>query len=1412
MAANEEDNVMSDQRLEDLIRRGEDLFSAGNIEDAAQHFRQLLDVYPRQAMVRNNLGVAFWQLGRPGDALEQLAAAIELDRDYREAYLNVFKILLALDKTEDATRLLAAYLQAHPDDVDIRRMLDERNGERPVNGRTPERREWVAKSKAPSATPRSRRREQRIRVAVFAAEPKEWASVQLRLLGPLGLASDDIEVIWASKRVGDSYRYATGAIDQCDLVVTQRMFPSAGTRGLCAKILESGKPVIYDIDDNPLDVPETHPRRHIIEEATPYILEFLNRSDKVTVATSELAERLVGYNDCIEVLPNSLDATLWAGSQSSRGKDSSERPITIGYSGTPTHFQDLALIEKVLWRIREKFGKRVVFRFFGCMPHLFEKLSGVERHPFELDYNRYAAALQNSGIDIAIAPLQNNDFNRCKSDIKWLEYSACGFAGVYSNVPAYSGSVEHGETGFLVDDSEDAWFGALNRLIEDAPLRERLGTQAQGRVFETRTSQALQECYLAVYRDAKADGRRDRTSGMPVSAEYEIWKKKHENTERDLALWARRGEEAAAGSRVEVIVYTGEGQEKDLAETLNSLERQVQRKFSVVLCGPAKSAKDKWNLSMRCVDADGGRLAGVNGAIRESGASFVGFVEAGDRLAPEAIAACLAYLGLNSEWRAVYSDEDFLAANGHRGAPLFKPDLNWDLLLATPYVGNFCLVRRKAVCAAGGLQALGASGTADLILRIVERNGPQAVGHVPLILYHRTITNALGAKGDIELYPELVRAHVSRRGLGAKITEGPIAETLSVRYPGNSSPLVTIIVPTRDCLDSLEACIASLLNKTAYPNWELIIVDNGSKERETLEFLAAKEAGDERVRVVPYPKDFNFAAINNEAARQARGEYLLLLNNDTVVLDKDWLSIMMEHAQRPDVGIVGTRLLFPDGTVQHAGVIVGMGRAADHVGYGQQADAPGYMCRAQLSQEVSAVTGACLLIRKACYFESGGLDEEKFRVLFNDVDLCLKVRQAGYRVVWTPQVTLAHHESRSLGGGSNSKKKKHAEAEVESMWEKWMPELANDPAYNRNLSLSSRYWNIETEIDVTWDPNFKDVHQVLGLGGGSEGVLQHRMRIPLNAMREAGVIQCSVVPAYSDRIRMPTPVELARVRPDAVLAHNAVHDEHLEALQAYRRFTDAFLVFGQDDLMLDLPRTNPFYTTVFKDIKRRLRVAMSTCHRLVVTTEPLADAYRAYADDIVVVPNYLPRAIWGNLRSRRRRGCKPRVGWAGAQQHAGDLQILRQVIKATAHEVDWVFFGMSLREFRRYRKELHDAVAFEEYPQALARLDLDLAVAPLERNRFNEAKSNLRILEYGALGWPVVGSDIEPYRNAPVCRVANKATAWIEAIRERVHDLDAAEREGDALRKWVLENWMLEDNLELWLTALSSTDREMAWA
>ncbi len=320
----------------------------------------------------------------------------------------------------------------------------------------------------------------------------------------------------------------------------------------------------------------------------------------------------------------------------------------------------------------------------------------------------------------------------------------------------------------------------------------------------------------------------------------------------------------------------------------------------------------------------------------------------------------------------------------------------------------------------------------------------------------------------------------------------------------------------------------------------------------------------------------------------------------------------------------------------------------------------------------------------------------------------------------------------------------------------------------------------------------------------AQGIGQYRLRQPLATLDRLAKAECAPLPDHEGvaRARVPTVCELNRADPDTLLLQHGFTDLFLRWLPRYRASGKALLVFGFDDNLLAIPDHNNQQHRLPTDLERRLREALSHCHRLVVPIQPLAQVYGEWIDDIRVVPNLLEHRRWGSLTPQRRQSAKSRVGWVGAQQHGGDLASLAPVMEALAGAVQWVMMGMCPRALRPYVDEFHQSVRYRRYPEQLASLNLDLAVAPVAINAFNECKSDLRILEYGAMGWPVIATDIVLYRGHPVTCVSNDTEAWLNAIRERIADLDALATEGDRLRNRVRQHHTLEDRLDLWCAAL----------
>ncbi len=460
-------------------------------------------------------------------------------------------------------------------------------------------------------------------------------------------------------------------------------------------------------------------------------------------------------------------------------------------------------------------------------------------------------------------------------------------------------------------------------------------------------------------------------------------------------------------------------------------------------------------------EQNGHIAAASNSALDLVRGEFVALLDHDDLLAEHALYMVAEELNDHADADLIYSDEDKLDQRLRRADPYFKPDWSPDLFLSQNMIGHLSVFRMSVVRRLGGFRA-GYDGSQDydLALRVVEAIPVSHVRHVPHVLYHwRTASGSVAAAPDAKAYAvaaagRAIEAHCARQGISAEVV-GTLGQFQRVRrHLTDPRPLVSLIIPTRDRVPLLRTCLDGLLNRTAYANLEVLVVDNDSRDTKTIAYLE-DIARDPRVRVIQHHGPFNFAALNNRAARAARGEILGLINNDLEVISPDWLTEMVSHAVRPEVGAVGAMLYYPSETIQHAGVIVGLGGVAGHAHKGQVRGTPGYFWRATLIQNFTAVTAACMVLRRGVFEEVRGFDEDNLAVAFNDVDLCLRIRERGYLVVWTPYAELYHVESASRGPDNTLTRLPRFSREVTYMQRRWGAKLINDPYYNPNLTLES---------------------------------------------------------------------------------------------------------------------------------------------------------------------------------------------------------------------------------------------------------------------------------------------------------------------------------------------------------------------
>lgn len=550
---------------------------------------------------------------------------------------------------------------------------------------------------------------------------------------------------------------------------------------------------------------------------------------------------------------------------------------------------------------------------------------------------------------------------------------------------------------------------------------------------------------------------------------YMDWFENHMPTEEELAK--QRNHKFDYQPKISIVTPTWNTKKEFLIDMIESVRNQTYSNWELCLADGASTNRDTLKLlkeyqkkdkriKVKYLDKNYMISGNTNKALTLVTGDYIGLFDHDDLLSKNCLYEMVKAINENKEAKFLYSDEDKIDENGKNNFdPHFKPDWSPDTLRSYNYICHFTIFKKELLNKVGTFRSeYDGSQDHDLILRLTEVLKDNEIVHIPKILYHwRVHRNSTAAGAGAKSYTneagkKAVKSHLERLGIKGEVRDGFFPNSYKTDYEIIGTPLVSIIIPNKDSKDDLKLCIDSIFEKSTYKNYEIIVVENNSISNEIFEYYQEIEK-QENIKVVHWKESgFNYSAINNYGAKYASGKYFILLNNDIEVISENWIEEMLMHCQKEEVGIVGAKLYYPeDTTIQHAGVVVGIRSVAGHIHNGITKEDPGYMGRAKIVQNLSAVTAACLMTKKEVFEEVKGLDE-KFAVAFNDIDYCIKVREKGYLVVWTTYTEMYHHESKSRGAEDTPEKIERFNGEIARFDKKWGLWL-EDPYYNKNLTL-----------------------------------------------------------------------------------------------------------------------------------------------------------------------------------------------------------------------------------------------------------------------------------------------------------------------------------------------------------------------
>lgn len=871
-----------------------------------------------------------------------------------------------------------------------------------------------------------------------------------------------------------------------------------------------------------------------------------------------------------------------------------------------------------------------------------------------------------------------------------------------------------------------------------------------------------------------------------------------------------------------IPVYNVKGEY--LRECIESVLKQSYENFEICIVDDASSDKETLaalkeyekneKIRIKHRKKNGHISRASNDALEMAKGEFVALLDNDDLLAKNALYEVVKVLNENKKLDFIYSDEDKINLDGDRCEPHFKPDFSPDTLLSMNYICHLSVIRTSLVRKVGGF-TVGLEGAQDydLFLRLVENT--KKIYHIHKVLYHwRMIPGSTSLEIENKQYADdngikAIEAALKRRGLDGRVEKDTMTQFYKVSYKFKKEPMVSILIPTKDHAKVTEVCLRTLFEKTTYKNFEVILIDNGSKEKSALELFDEYKKKYKNFRVLREDIEFNYSRLNNLAAKEAKGEYLVLLNNDTEIITPEWLEYMVGYAALPHVGAVGAKLYYPDGSVQHAGVVLGMGGGvAAHAFLNASKNDVGIYARLRVPYDYSAVTAACLCVSKKKFEEVGGLEED-LKVAYNDMDFNLKLLKKGYYNVFVPMAELFHYESKSRGSDMASGNYQRFMSESDYMWKKWGDMLENDRFYNKNFT--KRGWFVmdkepqkQNASNKKWKKENKEKTILFVVEDDLSAQYRYRVNNVMEAIGEYTNWGAEAV--FSGELNDTYLINVDLV---VILRQTAKRGPILDFIKkAHKRGLK--VVFDLDDLVFDyrdLPKIlrgihsfDVVYWTGFIWGARRIAKKVDG---FITTNDFLAKRLkRSFNRPVKVIPNSLDdaqvEAADECIKDKEHKGFV--IGYfSGSPTHVRDLRMIEpEIFKFLDEHKDAKlkivgFMEPSSEMKKRIKNGQVEILKFMNYLGQMEMMSkIDVNIAPLVISEFTNCKSELKFFEAAVVETTTIASPIYTFKKAisdGKTGFLAKPGEWYDKLEYLYSNPSENQKIAKAARKYALENY-----------------------